>query len=70
MIKKCLISVITWLSQIIMTIQTNQSLEKWETKLEVLLLKNSLDWSLKFLVDSNEHEKAKGGNKNVVAKKS
>ena len=53
-----------------MTIQTNQSLEKWETKLEVLLLKNSLDWSLKFLVDSNEHEKAKGGNKNVVSKKS
>ena len=42
-IKKCLILVITRLSQNAMMIQTDLSLEKWNIKLEVLRLKNLLE---------------------------
>ena len=41
-INKCLILVILWLSQNIMIIQTNYSLEKWKIKLKALHLKNLL----------------------------
>ena len=36
-------------------------------KSEALWLKNSLDWSLEYIVDNNEHKKSKGANKNVIA---